>query len=299
MGQRAQRVQRGNNEVKVMVRYPRGDRESIGNLENMWIRLPDGRELPFSSVASYTRVKGYNSIRRVDGQRSVSVSASADATVIEPSQVMRSLLKEFTPQLEARYPGLRVLMGSSVADEVDGQLDLLYAFLLALFGIYALMAIPLKSYVQPLLIMGVIPFGIVGAVAGHLLLDQAISMISIVGIIALSGVVVNDSLIMVDFVNRGVAAGQTPIQAAMASGAVRFRAILLTSMTTFFGLVPMLMETSLQAQIVIPMAISMAFGILFATVITLILVPCLYVMQGDLARLFRRVKTSELKAESS
>lgn len=288
-GAEAQRIQRGDQEVKVMVRYPRSERESIGNLETMWVRLDDGREIPFGAIADYTQAEGYNSIRRIDARRSVSVTAQADASEIEPAQVMRRFMAENAGQLEADYPGVRVKVGASVADAVEGELSLYYAFAISLFGIYALMAIPLRSYVQPLLIMGVIPFGIVGAVFGHLILGEAISMISIVGIIALSGVVVNDSLIMVDFVNRGVEEGKSSIESAMDSGAVRFRAILLTSMTTFFGLVPMLLETSLQAKIVIPMAISMAFGILFATVITLLLVPCLYVIQEDLKQFLGRI----------
>lgn len=288
-GAEAQRIQRGDQEVKVMVRYPRAERESIGNLESMWVRLDDGREIPFGAIADYTQAEGYNSIRRIDAQRSVTVTAKADVSTIEPAEVMRQFMAQNAPRLEANYPGVRVKVGASVADAVDGELSLYYAFAIGLFGIYALMAIPLRSYIQPLLIMGVIPFGIVGAVFGHLVLGEAISMISLVGIIALSGVVVNDSLIMVDFVNRGVAEGKSTIQSAMDSGAVRFRAILLTSMTTFFGLVPMLLETSLQAKIVIPMAISMAFGILFATVITLLLVPCLYVIQEDFKRALGRL----------
>ena len=156
-----------------------------------------------------------------------------------------------------------------------------YAFVAALFGIYALMAIPLKSYVQPLIVMSVIPFGIIGAVVGHMFLGIAISSLSLIGIIALSGVVVNDSLIMVHFVNRAVAEGASPSEAAIDSGMTRFRAILLTSLTTFFGLLPIVLETSLEAQMIIPMAVSLAFGIVFSTLITLILVPCLYNIVGD------------------
>ena len=298
-GAEAQRIQRGDQEVKVMVRYPRAERESIGNLESLWVRLADGREIPFSAVADYTQDEGYSSIRRIDSRRTVEVTAQVDVSQIEPAEVMRRFMADKAPVLESNFPGVSVTVGASVEDAVEGEVSLYYAFAIGLFGIYALMAIPLRSYIQPLLIMGVIPFGIVGAVFGHLVLGEAISMISIVGIIALSGVVVNDSLIMVDFVNRGVAEGKTTIQSAMDSGAVRFRAILLTSMTTFFGLVPMLLETSLQAKIVIPMAISMAFGILFATVITLLLVPCLYVIQQDLKTALRRLTGGHAAAEPS
>jgi multidrug efflux pump subunit AcrB len=174
-----------------------------------------------------------------------------------------------------------------------------YAFMVGLFGIYALMAIPLKSYLQPLIIMSVIPFGIIGAVVGHMVLGLAVSTLSIIGIIALAGVVVNDSLIMVDFVNKSVAAGADEARAAVEAGKARFRAILLTSLTTFFGLIPIATETDESAQIVVPMAVSLAFGILFSTVITLILVPCLYNILGDFKRFFSRTPVEPPVVEKS
>ena len=285
-GAEAQRIQRGDQEVRVMVRYPRSERQSLGNLENMWVRTPDGRELPFGAVADYSLERGYDSIQRVDSRRSIRVTARTDLAIVEPSQIVREVNNDFMPELRSRYPGIDTDVAGSAYEEQVGLAQILIGFGIALFGIYALMAIPLKSYMQPLIIMGVIPFGIVGAVFGHLLLGFAVSSISMMGIIALSGVVVNDSLIMVDFVNKAVASGSNQIQAAIQSGARRFRAILLTSLTTFFGLIPMVLETSMQAQIVIPMAISVAFGILFATLITLVLVPSLYVIAGDIKGLF-------------
>ena len=286
-GAEAQRIQRGEQELRVMVRYPRSERQSLGNLENMWVRAPDGRELPFAAVADYRLERGYDSIQRVDGRRAVTVTARAHLDILEPSVVVRQVTDQFMPQLQAKYPGIDTDVAGSVYEERVGLKQVLLGFAVALFGIYALMAIPLRSYLQPLIIMGVIPFGIVGAIFGHLLLGLAVSSISILGIIALSGVVVNDSLIMVDFVNKAVARGASPTQAAIESGAARFRAILLTSLTTFFGLIPMVLETSLQARIVLPMAVSVAFGILFATFITLILVPSLYLIAGDFKRPFR------------
>ena len=285
-GAEAQRIQRGDQEVRVMVRYPRTERQSLGNLERMWVRTPDGRELPFSAVAEYGLDRGYDSIQRIDGRRSIRVTARSDLNVVEPSRVVREINDEFMPELRARYPGVDTEIAGSAYEERVGFTQILTGFGIALFGIYALMAIPLRSYLQPLIIMGVIPFGIVGAVFGHLLLGFAVSSVSMMGIIALSGVVVNDSLIMVDFVNKAVQSGSGRIEAAIQSGAARFRAILLTSLTTFFGLIPMVLETSMQAQIVIPMAISVAFGILFATLITLVLVPSLYVIAGDIKGLF-------------
>ena len=283
-GAEAQRIQRDNHEIRVMVRYPRSERRSVGNLENMWFRLPDGRELPFDAVAEYEVVRGYNALQRLDGRNSVTVRGNADTNVAEPTRIVDEIRRDFMPGLLNRYPGVTMeLTGSSMSERMGLQ-QLGYAFLAALFGIYALMAIPLRSYVQPLVIMSAIPFGIVGAVVGHMILGLALNSVSIIGFIALSGVVVNDSLIMVDFVNKAAASGLSPLEAAVQSGAARLRPILLTSLTTFFGLAPMIAETSLQAQMVIPMAVSLAFGILFATVITLVLVPCLYNIVADVKK---------------
>jgi multidrug efflux pump subunit AcrB len=275
-GTEAQRIQRGDSEVRVMVRYPRNERRSIGNLENMWIKTPDGRELPFHSVAEYRLERGYNVIRRQDGQRTVTVDASADLETIEPMQIVGQVFRNFNPTIKSSYPGVTLTVGGSSREVQTSQAEMFSGFGVALFGIYILMAVPLKSYLQPLLIMIAIPFGIIGAVIGHLIFDRALNAISFIGIIALSGVVVNDSLILVHEINRRIREGASVVDAAIASGGVRFRAILLTSLTTFFGLLPIMFETSMQAQIVIPMAIALAFGILFSTIITLVLVPCLY-----------------------
>lgn len=284
-GAEVQRIQRDNHEIRVMVRYPRSERRSVGNLENMWFRLPDGREFPFDAIAEYEVVRGYNALERLDGRNSVTVRANTDTAVAEPSRIVDEIRQDFIPGLLARFPGVTLeLTGSSLSERMGLQ-QLGYAFLAALFGIYALMAIPLRSYIQPLIIMSAIPFGIVGAVVGHLILGLSLNSVSIIGFIALSGVVVNDSLIMVDFVNKAAAAGLSPAEAAIQSGSQRLRPILLTSLTTFFGLAPIIAETSMQAQMVIPMAVSLAFGILFATVITLVLVPCLYNIVADLKRM--------------
>ena len=280
-GAEAQRVQRGDSDLRVMVRFPKSERRSVGNLESMWIRLPDGREIPFSAVAEFTMQPGFSAIRRLDGLRTVSVTANADLSVVEPGRIADDLLKTYMPRLLRNFPGVSVDLDGSSMEERMGMQESWYGFMAALFGIYVLMAIPLRSYLQPLIIMSVIPFGIVGAVVGHWILGIAISSLSIVGIIALSGVVVNDSLILVDHVNKKVEQGMDATSAAIDGGRARFRAILLTSLTTFFGLLPILSESSMQAQMVVPMATSLAFGILFATVITLVLVPCLYKILGD------------------
>jgi len=285
-GAEAQRIQRGDSDVRVMVRYPRSERKSIGNLENMWIRLPDGRELPFHAVATYTLERGYNSINRINGKRTVTVAANADLNVVEPGRVAGAVMATFLPELLAKYPDVGFDMGTSLQEQQDSVWEMIWGFMGALVGIYVLMAIPLKSYLQPLVIMTVIPFGLIGAVIGHWIIGIPVNAISLLGFFALAGVVVNDSLILVHFVNRRVAEGVSPMLAAVESGAARFRPILLTSLTTFFGLVPIVLERSMQAQIVIPMAVSLAFGIVFATAITLILIPCLYSIQANIHEFF-------------
>ena len=280
-GAEAQRIQRDNQEIRVMVRYPREQRRSVGNLENMWIRLPDGRELPFSSVAEYDMGKGYSFIKRIDGKRAVSVTASANLAVTEPGKVLRDIQRTYFDNLASRYPGISIELDGSSLEESESLTERANLFYITLIGIYILLAIPLKSYLQPLIIMSVIPFGIIGAVLGHMFLGVTINAFSIIGLMALAGVVVNDSLIMVDYVNRKVMDGMAPARASVEAGAERFRAILLTSLTTFFGLIPILSDQSPQAQMVIPTAVSLAFGIAFATVITLVFVPCLYNILGD------------------
>ena len=294
-GAEAQRVQRGNDEVKVMVRYPRDERAAVSDLQNMFIRSAEGAFVPLSNVAKITIQPAYTTMTRIDGERSISVTAQADKSRVEPDKVTSSILKNLLPGLQQRYPGLDIKLSGESEEVGTLMVSLLIGFALALFGIYGLLAIPLRSYLQPLIIMGVIPFGIIGAVFGHIVTDLSFSMMSFFGVIALSGVVVNDSLIMVDFINSAIDRGERLIDAVVDSGCQRFRAILLTSLTTFFGLLPMLMEDSLQAQFVIPMAVSLGFGIIFATVITLILIPCLYIVLEDVKVLFGSKSARELE----
>lgn len=286
-GAEAQRVQRGGEEVRVMVRYPLEERRSLGDLENLRVRTANGGEVPFSQVATYTLQPSFSAITRVNGQRAVTITASADKSLIEPGKVVAELRRTALKEIEQSYPGVTGQLDGASQDEIDAQQDLMKAAVFALFCIFALMAIPLKSYSQPLIIMSVIPFGLIGAVIGHMVLGLSMSIMSVFGLVALAGVVVNDSLIMVDFVNRARAQGMAIKQAVVEAGTQRFRAILLTSVTTFVGLAPIVLERSLQAKIVIPMAVSLAFGILFATVITLVLIPALYVILEDIKALFR------------
>ncbi|MGI5308978.1 efflux RND transporter permease subunit [Rheinheimera sp. WS51] len=298
-GAEAQRVQRDGEEVKVMVRYPRAERSSIGSLDNIRIRTQDGGEVPFDTVASYTLQPSFSAINRVNGERAVTISAAADKDSIEPSKVIFAMQKTVIPEITAKYQGVTGELDGSSQDEIDAMRDLTLAGIFAMFCIYILMAIPLRSYSQPLIIMSVIPFGLVGAVIGHMVLGLSMSIFSIFGLVALAGVVVNDSLVMVDFVNRAREEGLSIRQAVSQAGSQRFRAILLTSLTTFLGLTPIVLERSLQAKMVVPMAVSLAFGILFATVITLILIPALYVILEDIKGLFASKKTkAQMKAIS-
>ena len=286
-GEEAQRIQRGKDELRVMVRYPEHERKSVADLENMRIRTPGGDEVPFASVAEISFEKGFSSIARLNRERTVTVSADIDPERVEPQEIIRNLSENFFPELLARHPGVSYGLEGSSEEQAQLLSELLFAIVVALFLIYALIAIPLHSYSQPLLIMSVIPFGAIGAIAGHVLMGKAISMFSLFGLFALAGVVVNDSLIMVDFINKARARGVAVRQAVIESGTQRFRAIILTSFTTAAGLMPILFERSSQAQYVIPTAISISFGIVFATLITLFLVPSLYMLQIDF---FTRVR---------
>ena len=282
-GVEAQRLQRGREEVKVMVRYPREERESMGNLESMYIRTSGGDEVPFTAVAELETRVSPSTIRRTWGKRAIIISADINKAITQPSKIVSDVtLGDFSEQLALKHPNVRIELGGASQEEDELTQRMILTTALSLFCIYALMAVPLKSYLQPLIIMGVIPFGMIGALIGHIIVGIPFSALSVYGIIALAGVVVNDSIILVDFVNKSVADGMDIVEAAIKAGTERFRAIMLTSLTTFFGLLPILTESSLAAQLVIPMAVSLGFGILFATVITLILIPCLYVILNDI-----------------
>ncbi|MCC4831708.1 efflux RND transporter permease subunit [Shewanella sp. 10N.7] len=288
-GYEAQRILRNKEEVKVMVRYPLEQRRTIGHLENMLIRTPQGVAVPFSTVADIELGESFASITRVDGRRAITITANVNKNAVEPSKVVSEIQEDFLPELTSQYTEVNASLDGGSQDEQDAMLGLVQGFFFAMFTIYALMAIPLKSYTQPMIIMSVIPFGMIGALFGHYLLGISMSVLSLCGIVALAGVVVNDSLILVDFVNRARKEGYSVLDSAIDSGCYRFRAIILTSMTTFVGLVPILLEKSLQAKIVIPMATSLAFGILFSTVVTLILVPVLYIILEDVKSVLRRL----------
>ena len=296
-GEEAQRIQRGQSELKVMVRYPLDERRSVADLENMRIRTPSGDEVPFNSVAKVSFGQAYSSITRQNRKRSVTVSADIDPEIVEPGEIIKEISQDYIPGLLSRNPGVEYGLEGASLEEIEFKRNITIASVAALFLIYGLIAIPLHSYVQPLIIMSVIPFGLIGAVIGHILMGRAISMFSLFGIIALAGVVVNDSLVLIDFINKARDEGVSAIDSVIQSGIERFRPIILTSVTTAAGLMPIMLETSLQAQFVIPMAISLSFGIIFATIITLFLIPSLYLLQGDFANVMTDAKNLLLGRE--
>lgn len=281
-GEEVQRVQRGREDVRVMVRYPEADRRSLGTLENMRIRTADGTEVPFSAVARFHLGRGYSSINRVDGRRVVNVIADVDRDKTTPERVIGALEQNVYPALLADHPNVRIAIAGEQEERLESLVSLAQGAALAMLIIYILLAIPLKSYTQPFVIMSVIPFGAIGAITGHYIMGESLVFFSMLGIVALSGVVVNASLVLVDFCNRRRREGVPVEEALLEAGTTRFRPIILTSLTTFIGLVPLMVTANWATAFVIPMAISLAWGVLFATGITLFLVPALYRISEDI-----------------
>lgn len=276
----ALRQQRGNNEVTVRVRLPEEDRNRLATFENLILRSPSGREVLLRDAVNVNDTQADSVIRHVNGRRTATVSAN-----ITPSsatgRMMETVENEIMPEFIANYPGLSWEFGGRQEDMRDTTSIMITGLLLALLGVYTLLAIPFKSYSQPIIIMLAIPFGIVGAIIGHLVMGYSLSVISIFGIVALSGVVVNDSLVLIDFANRRKREGADTFNAIRQAAIQRFRPILLTTLTTFVGLMPIIFETSRQARMMIPVALSLGFGILFATVICLLIVPSFYLALED------------------
>ena len=263
------------------VRLPEAERLQTSQVEQVPVRLAEGAWAPLGTVADVVPSIAPAVIRRSDGRREVSVTADLAPGVENADEVLEELQATVLPQLMSEVPGLSYRMRGQVEEQQESQSAMISATLLALFAIYGLLAATFKSYTQPIVVMAVIPFAVVGAVLGHLLVGLPLSMISGFGVIALAGVVVNDSLVLVDAANEFRAAGASPVEAIVQAGERRFRPILLTSLTTFLGLAPMITETSIQAQFLIPMAVSLGFGILVATVVVLVLVPVIYLTVDD------------------
>ena len=275
-GVEAMRLQRGRHEVKLMVRYPREERRSLQQLEELHIRTAEGREVPLQEVAAVTVVRGYDDILRIDQRRAVTITADVDQDEANAVQVIADLRSTFLPVQLAMHPRVVARWEGQQKETRESFDSLMVGFLLALCGMFALLTLEFRSYAQPLIILAVIPFGFVGAVGGHLLLGQSLTLYSLFGVVTLSGIVANDSIVLVDFINRSLAA-ETPLQEALlAAGKRRFRPVVLTSITTVAALLPLLLERNTQAQVLIPMAISISFGLIVATVWILFLVPVLY-----------------------
>ena len=286
-GDEVQRIQRGRDEIKVFLRYPKDERVSLNNLEQMNVRIGNNIEVPLGQVARGELASGYSTITRTDRKRSINIVADVDLTKANANEILAKFEKDHISPLLKDYPSVNYSFEGEQREQRDTLGSLFKNFALALFVVYVLLAVPFKSYLQPLIIMSAIPFGFTGAVIGHLVMGMNLAVLSIIGIVALSGVVVNDSLVMVDFINRYKREdGKSNLEAAMAAGPRRFRPILLTSVTTFVGLFPLLIEKSVQAKFLVPMAISLAFGVLFATLITLILVPTSYMVIEDIKGIF-------------
>ncbi len=297
-GTEALRQQRGRNEITVRVRLPENERSSEFNVENLMIRTPAGTFVPLFEIAEVERGRAYTTINRRDARRTVTVSADVEP-LSQTGQILATLNSQILPELARDYPGLTYGYQGRQASMKESTSGLFKGFILAMIAIYFLLAIPFRSYSQPMIVMLAIPFGVVGAILGHLLMGYSLSLMSMMGIVALSGVVVNDSLVLIDYANRQRLEGASASAAICAAGTRRFRPIILTTLTTFGGLAPMIFETSRQARFLIPMALSLGFGILFATVITLILVPSLYLLIEDFFRLTRRWFGTELDDQQS
>ncbi|MCB0279792.1 MAG: efflux RND transporter permease subunit, partial [Calditrichaeota bacterium] len=293
-GEEALRIQRGKDEVKVMVRLPEKDRKSLTDVENLRIRAANGVEVPFMSVAEVSYGRGYSQIKRMDGRRIISVTADVDETIANANDINSNLYETVVPELQQKYRGLFFSVGGQQKEQNKAMASLKKGFILALFAIYALLAIPFRSYIQPIIVMLAIPFGFVGAIAGHLLLGFDVSIMSMFGIVALAGIVVNDSLVLVDFINTHRRNDQNLFESVVNACKKRFRPILLTSLTTFFGLLPIILERSTQAKFLIPMAISLGMGVMFATVICLLFVPASVLIVDDITHRFKRLRNKDL-----
>ncbi len=296
-GAEALRLQRGRDEVKVMVRLPESERKSELTVEDMLVRTPARGEIPLKEAATVVRGRAYTEIKRMDGRRILNVTAEMPKAS-DANQVTRSIVKNVIPDLKKRYPGLSYAMGGEQKELKESMSSLFRGFYFALMIIFLMLGVIFRSYIQPIVIMVAIPFGIVGAVIGHVIMGFDLSLISMMGIAALSGVVINDTLVLIDFANRERGKGLDAFEAIALAGTRRFRPIILTTMTTFLGLSPMIFESSFQARMLVPMAISLGYGELFGTMIILLLVPCLYLIVEDVKNLFGVQDITQAQASS-
>lgn len=288
-GGEAQRVLRNGEEVRVMVRYPQLTRERFADLKYTVISTPGGQEVMLGDVVELFEAPGISYIRREGGFRSVYVWGNIDEETVEPNALTENIKENLLPKMKSRFPSVKTELGGKIEEQQTQQAEQIMFALAGLILVYVLLAIPLKSYAQPLIIMSVIPFSFTGAIFGHFMLGMDLSMFSTFGLIAAAGVVINDSLVMTDYVNKRRAEGFSIRESVIDAGCARFRAITLTSITTFAGVLPIMFETSLQAGFVIPMAVALGFAVMYATLVTLVLVPCLYMILLDFSRPFKAI----------
>jgi multidrug efflux pump subunit AcrB len=270
------RLQRGRHEVKLMVRYPRSERRSLADFENIRVRTNDGAERPLTELARVKVERGYAEINRLDKLRTITISSDIDENQGVASEVVANLQRNFIPQLLDKYPAVRVRWEGQQEQTNESMRSLVAGYLVALLAMYVVLTLEFRSYLQPFLVMAVIPFGFVGAVCGHAILDLPLTLFSVFGLVALTGVMVNDSIVLIDFINTRLQSGSSLHDAVMGAGSQRLRPIFLNSITTVIGLVPLLLDRSFQAQVIIPMAVSMAFGQMLSTIIVLLLMPTFY-----------------------
>jgi multidrug efflux pump subunit AcrB len=287
-GEEAQRIIRDSEEIRIMLRLPKNDRKSLHTLSRLKIRTPRGGEVSLSNVADYRFTKAPTFVERNDGAEVIRIGCMPQDDNVDIVGIAEELDPEIR-KLTDKVKGLSFLWTGYVAEHEESVKKTWLNAAFLIFALYALLAIPFRSVVQPIYVLLAVPFGVIGALLGHLVMDITPNFLSVFGMLALAGVVVNDSLVMVDFVNSRRRAGMPLIEAALAAGARRFRPIILTSLTTFAGLVPLLMDQSLQAQFLIPMAVSLGYGILFATGITLFLIPCALLVADDIGRFLKRL----------
>ena len=284
-GEEVMRLQRGRHEVKLMVRYPGSQRRSLAGFDGIRIRGNDGAERPLTELVEVSAKRGYAEINRVDQMRSITVFASVDEATARGEQITGLFKTEFVPELVRMYPDIKIRWEGQAQQRQESIQSLFIGFAVALMAMYVLLTVEFQSYIQPMIILFIIPFGAVGAIWGHVLMDLPITLFSILGFVALTGVVVNDSIVLMDFINARQETHSTIFEALVEAGQKRLRPVLLTSITTIAGLLPILTETSLQAQLVIPMATSLCFGLLLATFLVLYLIPIFYLIYNGLCRL--------------
>ncbi len=289
-GAEAVRIQRGRDDVRIKVRYTEKERRNLSQLQEMRIRTRDGAEIPLRSVADFQYAPGYSLITRTDGMRRIAVSAAVDTDRANANEIFQELSSHFFPELQKRYPGIYVALQGEKKKMRESLASLKVGFPLALLGVFIIIATIFRSYIQPIVIMLTVPFGLIGAVAGHLVMGFDLSIMSLFGMVALTGVVVNDAIVLIERINENLAEGLRFFDAVIEGGKRRFRAIVLTTVSTVGGLSPMIMETDFQARFLIPMALTLASGVFFATVLTLVLIPSLYTILNDARLLWFRIR---------